>query len=175
MSSLARRIAITFAIVIVILAIGQIFTQQLLTFNWISFMEIQPSYRPMEAPLPVPARSVPVEGAAFIPGAGSPANPIPAGPDSAARGKLYYDINCALCHGGQGKGDGPIAEALSRKPTDLTAAHVAAMSDGELFMVITNGVQPPAGTRGGMPALRENLAVPDRWDVVNYVRTLQGQ
>jgi mono/diheme cytochrome c family protein len=175
MSGMAKRISLTFLVVVVILAVGLLFTYQIIPLDWISFMEIQPSFRPMEDPLPVPARSVPVEGAAFVPGAGSPVNPVPSSPDSLARGQSFYAINCALCHGNQGKGDGPIAKDLIRKPSDLTGVNVAPLSDGEIFQVITSGVQPPAGTKGGMPALRENLTVNDRWDVVNYVRSLQGQ
>ena len=42
------------------------------------------------------------------------------------------------------------------------------LSDGELFMTITDGVA------GGMPSLKENLPTAEmRWDVVNYVRSLQ--
>jgi mono/diheme cytochrome c family protein len=35
-------------------------------------------------------------------------------------GRLEYVENCAACHGPEGKGDGPVAEALSTKPSDLT-------------------------------------------------------
>jgi mono/diheme cytochrome c family protein len=34
-------------------------------------------------------------------------------------------------------------------------------------MVITNGMP------GAMPALNENLTVRERWDVVNFIRTLK--
>ena len=53
--------------------------------------------------------------------------------------------------------------------------NVTQLSEGEIFQVITDGVQPGEGRKGGMPNLRENLSVNDRWDVVNYVRSLQGQ
>jgi mono/diheme cytochrome c family protein len=175
MSSLAKRISITFLVVAVILAIGLLFTYQIIPINWIGFMEIQSSFRPMEDPLPVPPRSVPIEGAAFVPGAGSPVNPISPDQASQERGRGLYEINCAICHGEQGKGDGPVAEKLIRKPADLKGPNATSLSDGEIFLVITNGVQPPAATRGGMPDLKQNLSVEDRWDVVNYVRNLPAQ
>ena len=68
-----------------------------------------------------------------------------------------------------------MAEKLVRKPSKLTGINVTSLSDGEIFMVITNGVIPPTGTKGGMPGLKENLAVGDRWDVVNYMRSLPAQ
>jgi mono/diheme cytochrome c family protein len=172
---LAKRIAITLAILVTPLILGLLLTYQIIHIDWISFMEIQPSFRPMEEPLPVPPQSVPVQGAAYIPGAGSPVNPIPSDQDSLARGQSLYEINCELCHGKDGSGGTPLAEKLSRKPANLTGENVTLLSDGEIFLIIGDGVQPPSGTKGGMPALRENLSVNDRWDTVNYVRNLQGQ
>ncbi len=145
-----------------------LFTYDVIKIDWISFMEIQPSYKPMENPLPAPARSVPVEGAAYIPGMGAPVNPVPADEISVARGEQLFNINCSHCHGLAGKGDGQIAVFLAnRKPADLTSDAVQTKSDGALFLVISNGVT------GGMPALNENLSVRDRWDVVNFIRTLE--
>jgi mono/diheme cytochrome c family protein len=173
MRVLAKRIAITLALVAIPLLAGLLFTYQIIRIDWVSMMEIQPSFRPMKAPLPAPARSVPVEGAAYMPGAGSPANPVLADPASLARGQSLYELNCAICHGTQGKGDGSIIDKLIRKPSDLTSSSVLLLSDGEIFLVITNGVNPGVGFKGGMPQLRESLSVSDRWDVINYLRTLQ--
>jgi mono/diheme cytochrome c family protein len=132
-------------------------------------MEIQESYKPQEQPLPVPARSVPVEGAAYIPELGAPVNPVSASEESVARGKTDYNISCRICHGPKGDGRGPFAVFLKKfPPSNLLEGRPVTLSDGEIFMTITNGVE------GRMPNLRENL--PDaemRWDVVNYVRSLQ--
>jgi mono/diheme cytochrome c family protein len=35
-------------------------------------------------------------------------------------GKIEYQSNCAACHGVDGKGTGPVADALKTKPADLT-------------------------------------------------------
>ena len=167
---LAKRITLTLALLATPLILGLLLTYQVIHVDWISFMEIQPSFRPMEDPLPLPPRSVPIEGVAYVPGAGSPSDPIQ--PDSASleRGKALYAIHCEMCHGGKGTGSGSIAEDLVRQPADLTGINVTSLSDGEIFMVLTNGVQPGSGRKGGMPSLRENLSVGDRWDVVNYIR-----
>lgn len=173
MSGLAKRITITLVILAAPLVLGLLITYQVIHIDWISFMEIQPSFRPMEDPLPVPVNSVPVEGAAYLPGTGNPLNPIASDQASLTRGGSLYAINCSLCHGEQGKGDGPVAAKLSRKPPDLVGLNVKELSDGEIFLVITNGVNLGVGFSGGMPPLRENLAVEDRWDIVNYLRSLQ--
>ena len=41
-------------------------------------------------------------------------------PPSAMSGKILYERYCASCHGSEGKGDGPVAEALRQKLPDLT-------------------------------------------------------
>lgn len=164
-----KRVAILFGFVAVAMSTLMLFSYDIIKVEWISFMEIQPSYKPMEDPLPVAARSIPVDGAAFVPGMGAPVNPVAADDISVARGRQLYDINCAQCHGLEGLGNGVIGAALNNKPTDLSSERVIGLSDGSIFLTISNGVPQR------MPALNENLNVRDRWDVVNYVRALQQQ
>jgi mono/diheme cytochrome c family protein len=162
-----KRLLIAGGILVVVVALLELWAYDVIHFDFLSFMEIQPSYQPMEDPLPVPPRSIPVEGAASIPNMGAPTNPVSADDISINRGKELFQINCAVCHGEQGKGDGPVASFLQKtKPADLTSPAVQVISDGAIFMVITNGMP------GTMPALNENLTVRERWDVVNYLRTL---
>lgn len=42
-----------------------------------------------------------------------------AGPDP-AEGRKLYEQHCELCHGTNGKGDGPLADDLKVRPADLT-------------------------------------------------------
>ena len=49
---------------------------------------------------------------------------------SAWSGKEMFNSYCASCHGLSGKGDGPAAPAMNRKPADLT---VMAKSNGGKF------------------------------------------
>ena len=169
LSVIVRRLLLVFAAAGILLGITMIFTYDVIKIDWPSFMEIQPSYRPMEDPLPVPAQSIPVEGPAYIPnGMVLPENPTKADDASIARGKELFVINCQMCHGETGEGNGPIAPFLTKfRPADLTSPLIKAFSDGQIFMTITNGVPDR------MPALNENLTVSERWDVVNYVRTLK--
>lgn len=168
LSVILKRFAVLFAMSAVVVGILMIFSYDVIKIDWPSFMEIQPSYKPMEDPLPVPPQSIPIEGPAYIPNLGAPTNPVPADDTSIARGAELFNINCTACHGTGGKGDGPVAAFLqNKKPVDLTGPIAVSLSDGAIFITITDG------TVGGMPALNENLTVRERWDVVNYVRTLQ--
>jgi len=161
-----KRLVALLAVVFVLFGTLLLFTYDVIKIDWISFMEIQPSYRPMEAPLAVPARSVPVEGPAYVAGMGAPLNPVEADDVSIERGRLLYGINCSHCHGPAGQGDGSVAPFLANKPANLTLPATQTKSDGALFLAISTGVP------GRMPALNENLTVRDRWDVVNFLRTL---
>jgi mono/diheme cytochrome c family protein len=114
--------------------------------------------------LAAPAAAVPVEGPVLI--AGQPASePVPVTANSLQRGRVLYDITCALCHGQDGIGHGPLSGYFSPPPADLTSDPVPGLPDSEIFLVITQG-------RGVMPSLAENLSPVERWDVVNYVRSL---
>ncbi len=175
MSGLGKRITITLIALSLPFILGLLITYQVIRIDWVSFMEVQPSYKSMEAPLPPPPGAVPVQGAAYLPGQGDPLNPVAPDAASLGRGQQLYSLNCAFCHGAQGKGDGGIAVELVRKPVDLTAPIAARLSDGDIFMVITNGLKMVPGFKGGMPGLKDSLTAGDRWDIVNYVRSLQAQ
>ena len=168
LSVIIQRLLMILVAVGVAFSIILLFTFDILKIEWPSFMEIQPSYRPMENPLPVPEHSIPIEGPIVIPGMGAPENPVEADEDSLARGAELYTINCRMCHGPTGGGNGPIAPFLANKPANLTSDIVQSKSDGSFFLTISNGIV------GRMPPLNENLTVPERWDVVNFVRTLKA-
>ena len=165
-----KRLAIIFLVVGVLFGIILLFSYDVIEIEWPSFMEIQPSFKNMEKPLPPPERSIPVEGPVSIPGVGAPENPVQADDASIARGSELFNINCKMCHGAEGLGNGPIAPFLVNfKPANLTLPVVQDKSDGALFLTITNGVTDR------MPALNENFTVRERWDIVNYIRTLKAQ
>lgn len=151
----------------VLLGVLELFLFDVIKIDWISFMEIQPSYRPMENPLLPPERSIPVEGAVSIPGMGAPENLSTVDEASLARGAELYAIHCQMCHGTTGEGNGPVAPFLANRPANFTTEVVQSKSDGSFFLAISNGID------GRMPALNENLTVSERWDVVNFLRTLK--
>ncbi len=163
---LLRQLVWVFTVLGILLSVILLFTYDIIKIEWISFMEIQPSRRQMEEPLPVPARSIPIEGPVAIPGMLPPENPIEADEASIARGAELFELHCRMCHGQTAEGNGPIAPFLANKPANLTSPIVQSKSDGSIFLTITNGVE------GKMPPLNENLLVHDRWDLVNFIRSL---
>lgn len=106
------------------------------------------------------AHNVPEEAAA-VP------NPVPFGDESVEIGGRLFADNCAVCHGDGGLGDGPTAESLPTKPANLTEAHVQALSDGALFYIISHG-KPDTP----MPPWENVLEEEERWQVINFLRTL---
>ena len=137
----------------------------------------QPSFKPQEAPrLALPASSVPTEGKErelppAVRGEGPSeikalSNPVPAAPDSLREGEAFYRINCLMCHGEQGRGDGPVGEVFAPRPADLSSPDVQRYTDGELFWKITTGVTT-------MPPFKSRLSPEERWHVVNFLRTLR--
>ena len=82
--------------------------------------------------------------------------------------KKSVETNCVSCHGASGKGDGPAAAALPPpKPANWTSAAVQKETDGEIFWKMSNG-------RGAMPPWK-HLPEQERWEIVNYIRTLKGK
>ena len=100
-----RRLAMIFGAAGAALAVMLLFTYDIIKIEWPSFMEVQPSYRQMENPLPVPARSIPVEGPVSIPGMLPPENPVEADEASITRGGNLYAIHCQMCHGQTAEGN----------------------------------------------------------------------
>ncbi len=113
-----------------------------------------------------PAEAVPIQGPVIL--AGQPASePIPATADSVQRGQVLFGIVCQPCHGPAGQGNGPTAKFFPTvKPADLSSAAIQSLADNDIFLVITQGF-------GVMPSMAENLDSQDRWDVINFVRTLK--
>jgi mono/diheme cytochrome c family protein len=93
-------------------------------------------------------------------------NPVPADQRSLTDGFQLYQANCAVCHGATGHGDGPQAASLTPKPFDLTV-HVGLHPDSQLYDWITNGIPGTA-----MPPWKSQLTDQQRWDILNYLRTL---
>ncbi len=96
-------------------------------------------------------------------------NPISPTDSSLAAGRAHWADHCAICHGNDGRGDTPIGRGLYPKAPDMRLEATQALSDGELFFIIENGVRFT-----GMPGWRGDG--PDRddetWHLVHFIRHL---
>jgi mono/diheme cytochrome c family protein len=95
-------------------------------------------------------------------------NPILATPESIAAGQKIYSKTCVMCHGKSGDADGPAVIELNIHPAKLSDPQLATEPDGSLFWKITTGKKP-------MPAFGKRISETDRWNLVNYIRTLPKQ
>lgn len=136
---------------------------------WSTDMDKQPSIRPQEAPRLPPPNTIPRQGKERpmnrIEAGERLRNPIAPTDASVEQGKQLFQIYCALCHGRDAKGDGPIATKFV-PPPNLTLEIFRQRTDGFLYATIRDGgaLMPPQG---------EALSPRERWDIVNYLRHLQ--
>ncbi len=84
-----------------------------------------------------------------------------------AKGRERYQTFCAVCHGDQGKGDGPVAEKMPVKPRSLLTEQARKYADGQLYHIIAVGIGV-MGPYAGQVGTPEN-----RWALVEYIRSLQ--
>ena len=92
-------------------------------------------------------------------------NPVAVSESSLAAGQKIYVKRCVACHGKTGNGDGPEAADLGIHPAKLSDPLIREETDGALFWKITVGKKP-------MPNYGSRLSPTDRWNVINYLRSL---
>ena len=94
----------------------------------------------------------------------------PVSPDAVTlkEGKTLYTSYCSPCHGNKGKGDGVAAAGLTIKPADHSSVAVQSQADGAIFWEMSEGHNP-------MPSYKKTFTEKQRWELVNYIRTLAGK
>jgi mono/diheme cytochrome c family protein len=94
-------------------------------------------------------------------------DPYRATPQTLEEGKALFQTYCQVCHGEQGKGDGPISGKIPPPPS-YVSERLMQFPPGRVFHVVTLGT-------GKMPSYAAQLSADERWKVVTYVHTvLQG-
>ncbi len=139
-------------------------------------MHYSPAQRRLEPNrLAPPSDSVPVNGAApdyTFDEVTALQNPIVRNPQTLQRAAQVYRVNCAMCHGTDGHGSGPLAEyfksAGSIAPVNLASDRVRSRTDGQLYWLVGHGI-------GNMPPFRQLLSDDDLWLAVHLIRQVQGQ
>jgi mono/diheme cytochrome c family protein len=92
------------------------------------------------------------------------AESVPSSPESIAIGAAFFESNCQVCHGADGKG--------SPQASDLTI-HVPTRDEDFLFGRISKGFVSQ-GVRT-MPAWEDELSVTERWHLVNFIIDSWGE
>lgn len=117
-----------------------------------------------------PSDSVPVSGrppALTFAQAHALQNPVPTSATTLAHAQDVARVNCAMCHGADGHGDGPLAQQFSASeanpPVSFASPRVTGRTDGDLYWIIGHGM-------GNMPAFERLLSDQDIWTVVQFVR-----
>ncbi len=94
-------------------------------------------------------------------------------PAAAPMGERVYATRCAVCHGPDGRGNGPAAPSLIPRPTDFTRGEYKYKStafgqpptEGDLLRTVTDGLPASA-----MPYWRDLLSPEEIRAVVTYMR-----
>jgi len=184
----ARRVGrALFALVAALLA-GSLGCWEQWSNDWFPQMKWQPSVQAFERtphddtidPFMPPDGTVPVKGfEAPIPAdddaaANALVNPRPMSVASLDNGRQNFERFCAPCHGVSGAGDGPVSMTgplqgpiAAVLPIAGPASIARVRSDGHIYTTIRQG-------RRRMPTYHR-IPSDDRWDIVNWVRYLNGQ
>jgi mono/diheme cytochrome c family protein len=94
-------------------------------------------------------------------------NPFEKNPEAISEGKKIYESMCLVCHGDKGKGNGAASVSLNPHPANFLSIEVRNESDGAIFWKLSEG-NPP------MASYKTLLTETQRWQVVNYIRKLEG-
>jgi mono/diheme cytochrome c family protein len=94
-------------------------------------------------------------------------NPLKGNAESIVAGKKVYVQLCVVCHGDKGKGDGIAGVNLTPRPADHSLPKFQKQADGAIFWKISTGKAP-------MASYEKLLTPTQRWQVINYLRTLSA-
>ncbi len=109
---------------------------------------------PPEIPLVIP------------PEAAAKPNPVKATPESVDAGKRLFATQCAMCHGKDGDGKGDLAVELKWEVKDWRNPETLKdKTDGVLFYILTQG-------KGHMPGQEKRMSDTQKWNLVNFIRSL---
>ena len=85
----------------------------------------------------------------------------------AEEGRAIYVAKCQSCHGPEGRGDGPAARALPKRPRDMSQpAFWTEFSDEQVETIVIRG--NPGSIMRGFPMPDDQLA-----DLLAYLKSLQ--
>lgn len=133
----------------------------------------RPIFRPALAGLAV---CLVLAGRAVAPLVSVPAHPTtfdtsPTGfaAGSIVRGAGLFAADCAMCHGANARGDGPLAKSLPVPPADLTGTDFWVPLEGDLYWSISRGIAISPGL-AAMPAFGKRLSSGQIWSLIEFLK-----
>ena len=183
-----RRAALALGLLVAVVAVGC--STGTYPFDFFYEMHYQQSYQSHEPPrLSPPVDAVPITGKELVldltfDEADKLTNPLIQGGVRLGvdEGERLFAINCTMCHGTEGQGDGAVLLTMMDRdrygyvpklPPDLMAV---TFSDGVIFAIISDRDTVFPGIEDWvMPQFRRLLTSEERWMLVNYIHSLQGQ
>lgn len=99
-------------------------------------------------------------------------NPFPITKDGLDRAKALYTVQCGICHGEKGDGQGWLVAMPDSKypaqPKNLIGDDMIAAGNGRFYFGIMYG-------RNVMGSYADKLSFEERWQVIHYIRSLQAK
>ncbi len=94
-------------------------------------------------------------------------SPLEDGEEHLERGREMFGIYCLLCHGPEGRGDGPVSQRGFPAPPSFDSETSAALAEGQIFHIVSFG-------QNNMPGHASQIDPDDRWRIVQHVRALRA-
>lgn len=97
-------------------------------------------------------------------------SPIAVNEINLAKGEKLYGIYCGICHGVEGDGEGYLVRedggSYPAMPANFLSDDLKESTDGRYYYAIMKG-------RNMMEAFNDKLNYKERWQVIQYIRSLQ--
>lgn len=95
-------------------------------------------------------------------------NPLPFTEANVNKGGQLYDIYCAICHGFNGDGKGPLAEREKFMGIPGFDDQNRSMAEGNIYHVMYYGLN-------NMGSYAAQTTTKERWQIVHYIETLKNK
>jgi hypothetical protein len=145
-------------------------------FELVEYNDQRQGFSPPEGTVPIGWEAVPDLESLSVAEREGLKNPVPTNHESLARGAELFVRYCATCHGKSGGGDGRVAgPPFGTGPMGFVwpiggpSSMAKGLTDGHIYTTISMG-----SVNGRMPNYHR-IEPEDRWNLVNYIRDLNGQ